>query len=335
MVNNVFEILAIRGEAPNDAMVAWLCDPRRGHGIADFAASIVRELWGIELQESILGVQRQCSLARDCRPDITVRFAQSLLVIENKVNVSALRPDQIQAQHQLGTSQQQGRPFYHVLLCPDRFQVEAFCVASPNFRVLRYGQLAQLLADADTTNAPDDARLMARQYAEFVRLTYAASAPTGIRLASSSMVADRVTRTSERAARGEAWSPEEFMEQVERVGSPELQRKQSELLGLLYEMETVDPRFDRRTEQATYRVYLAETELCIFKVFADGALRPIWGYLQKAGYTELVAAYRLAVEPLTDSLGGTFSYLRNSLVDTPVEDVVRLLQSVADKARVV
>src|SRR5256885_4159950 len=100
MQTNIFFILPIeRHEHPNDLVLEWLLNPQEGHGVPDFAASIIRHLWEIEFNEPVKEVKRQCSLGVKCIPDITVRFERALLVIENKVSAGALTQGQLERQH--------------------------------------------------------------------------------------------------------------------------------------------------------------------------------------------------------------------------------------------
>ena len=120
---NVFEVLNIKSaEDPHDRMVAWLCDPAGGHGIPDVAYAIIERLWGEECNEAVREVVRQFKLAEESWPDVGVVFTSALLLIENKVQASALREGQLELQHSLGRQRQGGKRFFHCVLCPDFLQ---------------------------------------------------------------------------------------------------------------------------------------------------------------------------------------------------------------------
>src|SRR5437660_6537788 len=142
---NIFEILNVtRSEDPHDRVVAWLCDANGGHGIRDLARAIVLKLWGYDCAEVIRKVHRQFKLRDDCWPDVAVEFETALLVIENKVNASALREGQLELQNELARQRQGEYPLFHCLLCPDRMADIAIAPKSDVFRVLRYSMLADL-----------------------------------------------------------------------------------------------------------------------------------------------------------------------------------------------
>lgn len=143
MRNNVFSLLRLpRYECWNDRIIAWLCDPAGGHGIEDFAARIIRHLWKRDFQEGVEAVEEQPSLGPECRPDMIVRFNASRLIFENKIASSALKPGKVQQQFDYAV--QSGVSFFHVLLFPDTINVAKHCVASEQFRALRYSSLRRL-----------------------------------------------------------------------------------------------------------------------------------------------------------------------------------------------
>src|SRR5207237_2019744 len=113
-------------------------------------------------------VHRQFKLRDDCWPDVAVEFETALLVIENKVNASALREGQLELQNELARQRQGEYPLFHCLLCPDRMADIAIAPKSDVFRVLRYSVLADLI-EARTARLTENTKPIVEQYASFIR----------------------------------------------------------------------------------------------------------------------------------------------------------------------
>lgn len=303
-------------------MLEWLLDPRAEHGIGDLAARIVQTLWQRQIAEPVKSVKRQYQLG-SCYPDLGIQFEASLLLIENKVNAGALRPGQLNEQHERALSQQAGRPLYHVLLCPDRLPVTGLVLDSPAFAVLTYGRLAALLRGLATPTLNAEAGVIIRQYAEFIGKSLGSSTPTGIRMATGSTIARR------NVANG-AWSEEEFMA-VAEAASADNRARQEELLDLIRSMECIESRFDGQgPTNPTYKVYLAGTNIHVLWVYADGKLFPSWELLRNVGQHAAADAWK-------QRWGNRIrrSNVNNSFVDGGLEavgalQVVQNLQVLAD-----
>ena len=272
---NIFEILNTkRHEDPHDRMLAWMCDPTKGHGLNEFASALVNAVWGTTVDESVQGTTRQYKLSDNCWPDVVVEFEKSLLVVENKVSATALREGQLELQHELATERQAGAPLYHCLLCPDRVTAEDFGPKNKAFGVLRYSTLAELI-ESRLDQAEDDARPILSQYAAFISSSLGAPAPKRVKMASPQKIAGRNEKRS-------PWHIDAFMKQAEEKGGRDLQACQHELHELLISMDDIEARYTSKGESnATYRVFVAEhePEIDIIWVYADGRIYVRWGTL--------------------------------------------------------
>lgn len=334
MRTNLFYVLPIkRVERPNDAVIAWLCDPKEGHGVPDFAASIVRSLWGGTFSEVVAKVRPECSVP-PYRFDIVVDFATSGLYIENKVNHGALQPGQIENQHRLAAERQNGRPLYHVLLCADHLRAEAFGVESEAFRLLRYSQLAKLLEEAGAKATHPDAAMIVRQYAEYARTEYGTASAARIRAAPREVLAARGLDAAQLV------SEEQFTQEVEREaetnGTPELLRQQAILKELLQEADGLVPVFNtvsRARWPFSYEVHVAGTSIKLLRVNANGQMWASWYCLARANRADAEAFYREQLRGMVHKPENkTHTELVPKVAEAPVQWLVELLQAVADRA---
>ena len=321
---NIFHILALsRSEDPHDRLFAWLCDPDGGHGITDFAAHAINTLWMEQVDEAVIKVQRQYQLAADSWPDVVVEFSKSLLVVENKVNASALREGQLERQHELALAKQGDKPLYHILLCPDRFLTNNYGPDSRAFRVLTYGRLAALLRELSKTVSDLRSQPILEQYADYIDATFGKGAPPGVRLASARAIA---LRNEQR----QVWSESQFLERANKH-SPGLFQAHTELLDLLRSMESVEPRFDSAgPSNATYKVYLADTNDHPLWVYEDGGLYVQWGPLGQSKGASTTAQHKLIWKGLINHTNVDGAFATGGLLGIGVEEVARKLQVLAD-----
>lgn len=321
---NVFDVLGLRRcEDPHDRMLAWLCDPEAGHGLSRFASQIVESLWGTRLDESVRDVKRQYQLAPDSWPDVVVICEQSLVVIENKVNASALKVGQLERQHELALAQQDGKPLYHVLLCPDSFNVSGYGPDSPSFKVLPYSRLARVAREAICGMQCVDASVVIEQYAAYVLERFGRAAPPGIRIASAERVARRNTES-------QVWSEEEFLKSVSKHSS-DIQQPQEELLDLLKAMECVEPRFDSSgPTNATYKVCLPEADAYLLLVYEDGRLYVQWGWLDVLCGQDTADAMKELWRGLVNPDNKDGGFVEGGLSGVGPEGVASRLQEFAD-----
>jgi hypothetical protein len=326
---NIFHILRLKSEEHhNDLMVEWMCDPAQTHGLSLFAVMVVRTLWQSEFDEKVIRVKRECALSPQCVPDVVVQFEQSLLVIENKVNAGACRQGQIATQHELAREQQQGKPLYHVLLCPDRLPVDAFVIVSDSFRVLRYSQLAGIIETVLPQVTDEDARALMRQYAQYVNSTYGLHRASRIRTASASEIARR-------SLRKEVWSSEEFLKEVEAEGGADLRRAQAELIDVLQTMDGVEPIFEGQgTKLPTYSVRFTSSPVDVLRIGAKGHVMVLLDRLRGAGRPDVA-------QHLTEGLGALLAPEGKRAPNAPclverlggfdVDALASALQSAADR----
>lgn len=325
---NVFDLVALpRKEEPHDRVLEWLCDPTATHGVADFAARIVRLLWPHPFEEQVLRKKRQFKLDADSYPDLVVEFTSSLLVIENKVNASALRSGQLEKQNELAGKKQNGKGLYHVLLCPDRLSTIGIALNEPSFAVLRYSQYAELVREILPSSKDEDAKIMLAHYAQHVERQYGKAMPPGLRAAAGSTIAKRNTDK-------QVWSEERFIAQAEERGSAELRDAQVELLDLIRSMEAVEPRFDSSGPvNATYKIYLAGTNVHFLWVYADGRLYVTWSFLTAAGHANAAAAWKqMWSDRLTDSTKKDGCNAKDNLIEIGTAEIAQKLQRIADVA---
>lgn len=326
---NIFEILDLgRKEREHDCMLEWLCRPEAEHGIADFASAIVEALGREPVQEPVRQVKREFKLSDKSWADLGVEFESALLVVENKVNKSALRAGQLELQHELAGERQRrtGAPLYHCLLCPDGFDVEGFELRSKDFAVLRYGRLAELI-ESRLERTPEEARVILSQYVSYVRDNVARPASSGVRLATSEEMARRNTSRA-------AWDETDFMAQAEEKGGRALRSAQAEWLAVLTKMRDVDPRFESAgPANATYRVFLPGTGIDLLWVYADGRIYVRWHAVRslrgEAAAEEMQAVWKEHVKNFENQDG---SYTNAQVGDLPLETLAELLQRTADLA---
>jgi hypothetical protein len=122
-------------------------------------------------------------------PDVGVEFETALLAIENKVQPSAVREGQIEPQNDLGLPRQGTAPFFHCVLCPD-YLVDAVPEPSSRIRKFPYSVLADILSSRLDACTPD-AKPIVEQYVRFIRESFGAPRPQGIRRALGGTIARR------------------------------------------------------------------------------------------------------------------------------------------------
>jgi hypothetical protein len=328
MSNNVFEILKLpRYECWNDRILAWLCDPRGGHEVPDFAATIIRHLWGGEFHQAVTLVESQPTLGPECRSDLAVHFDGSLLVIENKVAQSALRGGQVRQQFDLAKAK--GKPFFYVLLYPDRVGIASHQIQAPEFKGLSYSALAMVLDQAAGSSTDRSAQMIIQQFSEYVRSAYASAAPPSV----------RKRRSPPRAgSRSQSWDRAAFLESIDKA-DPELRAAQENLLEALQEVEAVETDLDRGGRTArnpTYHVYVTGVGEGLLRVGSDGDMYAYWKPLGLSKRSDVAQFYRdelhslLASSRPTDSSGG---HLKHDLIRSMarVDELVEILQRVSDR----
>ncbi len=324
---NLFDVLALpRQEDPHDRVLAWLLQPDGGHGVEGFAATLVSELWSVPCSEVVRLVKRQYQLSGESYPDIGVEFAASLLIVENKVNAGALREGQLALQNKLAKEKQAGRPLYHVLLHPDRLNVEGIGVADSSFRTLTYSRLAALVDDAATKAVNDDAKVLLRHYAQYISRYFGKAPPPGVRMATGVRIARR------NAVAG--WSEDDFMAQAASACEPAVVKKHADLLDLLRSMDAVDVRFDAAgPTNATYKVYLAgRGDTHVLWVYANGGLFVTWKPLRSVGLDEGVEVWKGQWGNSIKAMNKNDSLAAGGLQKFGVDEVAQKLQAIADFA---
>ena len=321
---NIFEVLALsRAEDPHDRMLAWLCDPSEGHGLINFAATLIHSLWDHPFDESVILVKRQYQLGPDSWPDVVVKFESSLLVVENKVNASALREGQLERQNTLAREKQAGKPLFHVLLCPDRFRVDDFGPEGSDFRTLTYSHLARLVREASENANNASTSGMLRDYASYIENAFGERAITGLRIASAKSIARRNNDNV-------GWSEEQFLQQACRE-SPNVADAQRELVELLRSMECVEPRFDSiGSTNATYKVYLSGTEYHPLWVYSDGRLYVNWGLANPMVGSSVVSACKSTWQGLVNSSNKGGSFVKGGLAAIGAVEAANKLQELSD-----
>ena len=321
--NNLFHILDIsRREDPHDRILAWLVDPNASHGITNFAANLVEALWGRRCDEPVHRVTRQYKLAADSWPDVVVEFEESLLVVENKVNASAFREGQLERQHELGLEQQGESPLFHVLLCPDRLSTGNYSEMSDSFRVLPYSKLADLVRAVVENITEEHARSNMAQYAEYVHDGLGKPAPSGVRLVSA--------RTISRRNASRKVSEDVFMKEAEQYGD-EIRSAQTELLDVLNAMESVEARFDSKgSSNATYKVYIDNTDLHVLWVYSDGRLYVDWDQLTQDAGKDVASQYIKSWPGMLEKGNKAGGFATQDLVTVEIDAVALRLQGLAD-----
>jgi hypothetical protein len=181
---NIFDICTPRfAEEPHDRVLRWLCEPNLEHGVPDFAARIVRSLWGIDFDESVSGVFADYEGlpkpvdSKRRYPDAAIEFEVSLFIIENKVGQKTLdkgvEERQLEVQHEMGVKKYGKDRLYHALMCPDYMDVTGAMLPSPRFRVFRYSLFSKLIRESIGPSATADAAVLLDHYskhiAEFVK----------------------------------------------------------------------------------------------------------------------------------------------------------------------
>jgi hypothetical protein len=324
---NIFTILDLPNqERPHDKALAWLLDPRGGHGIDNLATEVIKRVWGVTLNGGALRVTRQFSLPGGLRPDVYVELDSAVLMVENKVDPAALRPGQIADQNAAVQSLLKGRRLFHLLIRPDRVRTDGLVIEDPSFRELTYGQLGALLHELTLSLPEGVGRSQVMQFADYVNERYGQPAPLGIRMASGTVLARRYS--------GSSWSETEFLEHAEKTCSPEVMTLQRELLDLLRSMESVRVEFDAKGKtNPTYKVYLEDTPIHLLWVYADGRLYPTWKPLRSAGIADGVDEWKRLWGTAIKAENQNDSFAEGGLAVFPAEEVARKLQAVSDFAR--
>jgi len=326
---NVFEILNIpRAEDPHDRMVAWLCNPDAGHGISDLPRAIISELWKRDCAEKIRLVHRPFKLRDDSWPDVAVEFDRALLVIENKVNPSALREGQLELQHDLARARQKEAPLFHCVLCPDRMADGGIQLDSHAFRVLRYSSLMDLI-EVRKEQLVSDAKPIVEQYVAFVRNTLLQPRPSDVKFASTKLIASR------NSSRVEPWDEPSFVSTAEKIGGPDLATAQKDLLELLVEMQDIQPHFESTGQkEVTYTVRLANSDLePLLWIYADGRIFVRWHSFRKAGHPSAAERMKSIWSPYVTGPGNDQGSNTIDRIGVLKPDVIaRLLQQTAASA---
>lgn len=330
---NIFSVLNIKPvEDPHDRILAWLCNPAGGHGISDLARAIIKRLWDCDSSETVRAVRRPFGLSNVSWPDVGVEFESTLLLIENKINASALRAGQIELQHELGRLRQGSKPFFHCVLCPD-YLTAAIPKPSPNFRTFPYSVLADVL-DSRLASCTLDARTVVEQYVAFIRGAFGPGRTTGIRVAQTETIVRR------NAIRG-TWELEQILEAAREHGGVDLANAHQELNDLLVSMEAVVPRFDSKGRvDPTYWVHSTrDGHPGLLQIYSDGRLFVSWQAFRDSGRMTAVQrmqdAWTRHVKGKRDHdgvliPGGTGAFTLRTLGAFAPEQIAILLQETVD-----
>jgi hypothetical protein len=323
---NLFDVLALpRQEDPHDRMLTWLLDPSAGHGISSFAAALISELWSVPFSQPVRRVKRQYQLSPESYPDIGVEFETALLVIENKVNAGALREGQLGLQNELAKKKQVGKPLYHLLLHPDRLNVDGIALQETSFRTLSYSELARLIDAAAVRASNEDAKAFLRHYSKHVSERFGKAPPAGVRMASGTKIARRNSIAG--------WTEEGFISQAATLCDPAVLGKHTDLIDLLRSMDAIDVRFDAvGPTNATYKVYLTGTEIHFLWVFANGGLYVTWKPLRTAGIDGGEEFWKHKWGNSINAGNKNDSFATGGLQTFAVEDIAQKLQAIADFA---
>jgi hypothetical protein len=127
------------------------------------------------------------------------------------------------------------------------------------------------------------------------------------------------------------WSEEAFIAQATSSCDAAMLQKQADLLELLRSMDAVEVRFDAvGPTNATYKVYIAGTQIHLLWVYADGRLYPTWKPLRTAGRDEAVEFWKGQWGTSISAENKNDSFAEGGLRRFEVDAVAQKLQAVAD-----
>lgn len=116
-----------RHETYHSAMIAWLCDPRRPHGLG---AKFYRQLFSTELHVGFQGLEHAQFLSATCeqhnidtRADIVLEFNCCRIVIENKIDAG-------EQKDQCDRLIERFKPDYFIFLTPERTRPKTLSIKS-------------------------------------------------------------------------------------------------------------------------------------------------------------------------------------------------------------
>jgi hypothetical protein len=253
MMKNPFQIIIGKHnkEAYHDRLIRWMADPREDHGQRDrFVELWLSEVFGVEWDDNVLEAKNEFKLLDAGYCDIGIVGKRKLVLIENKISMGAIRPDQIPKYAAAANElcKESGKRFFLSLLAPRQIEFDL----GESVKSVSWDRMSQIIREWSQSCRAELNWL--DHYCEFCTRNTPAMQAT---------VSSRETNRRERTAA--AWTEADFFEAVRDFASTRIkdvekarsfEMKQLELYEFLLQNEKLDIDFGRGPKTVSYNAYL-------------------------------------------------------------------------------